>query len=127
MVREGITDLDDGITEFFHAAEEFHNSKGESLDIYSERKVGGKGREKSTINNIENSQLIKQFDAAYLRSFYASPQQALRVVSGKEFETCHSINAVLLGGSGSPHQPESLLDALLAQPTKLKHKNSMTS
>jgi hypothetical protein len=56
--------------------------------------------------------------ADYLRSLYASPRQALRVVSGKEFETCHSINAVLRGGSGSPHQPGSLLDALLAQPTK---------
>jgi hypothetical protein len=56
--------------------------------------------------------------ADFLRSLYASPRQALRVVSGKEFETCHSINAVLRGGSGSPHQPGSLLDALLAQPTK---------
>ncbi len=64
MAREGITDLDEGIAMFFHAADEFHESKGEGLEIYFKRKVRGKGREKSTINNIENSPLIKQFDAA---------------------------------------------------------------
>ena len=65
--------------------------------------------------------------AGYLRSLYAHTRQALRVVSPKEIETCHSINAVVRGGLRSPHQQGSVLDALLAQPTKPRPKNSMTS
>jgi hypothetical protein len=63
----------------------------------------------------------------YIRSQYSSPRQALRVVSEKEVNICHSTSAVTRGGSHSPHQQESVLDALLAQPTKPKRKNTMTS
>ncbi len=63
----------------------------------------------------------------HIRSQYSSPRQALRVVSEKEVNICHSTSAVIRGGSHSPHQQESVLDALLAQPTKPKRKNTMTS
>lgn len=59
----------------------------------------------------------------YIRSQYASPRQALRVVSHKEGNICHSTNGAIRGGSRSLHQQESVLDALLAQPTKPKRKN----
>ena len=65
--------------------------------------------------------------AEHIRSQYASPRQALRVVTEKEANICHSTNAAIRGGSCSPHQQESVLDALLAQPTKTKHKNTTTS
>src|SRR3984893_13839986 len=65
--------------------------------------------------------------AEYVRSFYATPRQALRVTSGKESRLCHSTNAEVRGGFASPHPPESALDALLAQPTKHARKNCTTS
>ena len=63
----------------------------------------------------------------YIRSQYSSPRQALRVVSQKEANICHSTSAAIRGGSRSLHQQESVLDALLAQPIKPKHKNTTTS
>ena len=63
---------------------------------------------------------------AYLRSLYATPRQALQV-GHEEKQLCHSVNVVRRGGLVSPHQAASELDALLAQPTKLKRKNAMTS
>jgi len=65
--------------------------------------------------------------AEHIRSHYADSRQALRVVAEKEEKLCHSTNAVKRGGSRLPHQPESVLDALLAQPIKPKHRNSTTS
>src|ERR1700674_3722016 len=53
--------------------------------------------------------------AEYLRSFYASPRQALRVTPRKENIQCHSTNAETCGGSVSPHQAASLLENLLKQ------------
>ena len=65
--------------------------------------------------------------AAYLRSLYAKPRQALRVTWGKEVTECHSENAAVRGGLISPHQAAAALDALLAQETKPKRKNSTIS
>ena len=65
--------------------------------------------------------------AEYIRSHYADSWQALRVVAEKEEKLCHSTNAVKRGGSRLPHQQESVLDVLLAQPTKPKRKNTTTS
>ena len=39
--------------------------------------------------------------AAYVRSLYAPPRQALRVTLGKEFDPCHFADAVRSGGSTS--------------------------
>jgi len=63
--------------------------------------------------------------AEYLRSFYASSRQALRVTWRKEYE-CHSSNAEARGGLISPHQAASALDALLAPKKSLKPKSSTT-
>ena len=63
----------------------------------------------------------------YIRSQYSSSRQALRVDSEKEVNLCHSTSAVVRGGSRSPHQAESVLDVLLAQPIKPKHKNTTIS
>src|SRR6187401_666841 len=63
--------------------------------------------------------------AEYLRSFYASPRQALRVTWRKEYE-CHSSNAVVRGGLISPHQAASVLDVLLTPKKSPKPKNSTT-
>jgi len=65
--------------------------------------------------------------AEYVRSFYASPRQALRVTPRKEVIACHSTNADRCGGFDSPHRQESALDALLKQPTKRSRKNCTTS
>tara|TARA_R110002073_G_scaffold223754_1_gene383935 strand:- start:200 stop:511 length:312 start_codon:yes stop_codon:yes gene_type:complete len=58
--------------------------------------------------------------AAYLRSLYATPRQALQV-GHKEKQPCHSLNAVKRGGLVSPHQAASELDALLQQKIKPRH------
>ena len=62
---------------------------------------------------------------AFLRSRYASPRQALRVTTRKEI-TCHFANAVEPGGSISPHQAASELDALLARTISPRRGNSTT-
>ena len=69
MAREGITDLGEGLGEFLHAAEEFHRLRNDSLESYSERKARDKGRKNSTINNIKNSPLIEQFNAAQAEAY----------------------------------------------------------
>jgi hypothetical protein len=62
----------------------------------------------------------------YVRGRYASPRQALQVTSDKEQQSCHSSNAVTRGGSTSPRQQVSALDALLEQAVKQKPRNSTT-
>jgi Helix-turn-helix domain len=64
--------------------------------------------------------------AVYLRSLYATPGQALQV-GHEEKQLCHSLNVARRGGSVSPHQAASVLDALLRQKTKPKRKNFTTS
>ena len=64
--------------------------------------------------------------AAYLRSLYAPPRQALQVGHGEKL-LCHSLNVVRRGGLVSPHQAASELDALLQLKIKPKHRNSTTS
>jgi len=64
--------------------------------------------------------------ADYLRSFYASPRQALRVTSGKENLLCHSKNVVTHGTLTSLRHQASALDVLLALPTKNKRKSCTT-
>ena len=64
--------------------------------------------------------------AAYLRSLYATPRQALQV-GHEEKQLCHSVNVVRRGGLVSPHQAASELDALLQLKIKSKHRNSTTS
>jgi hypothetical protein len=65
--------------------------------------------------------------AAYLRSLYAAPRQALRVTLRKEVSDCHSINAEVRGGFDSPLQAASELDALLGLTTKPKPKSCTTA
>ena len=65
--------------------------------------------------------------AAYLRSLYAPPRQALRVTLRKEVEDCHSTNAEERGGFDSPRRAASELDALLARTTKRKPESLKTS
>ncbi|MDP2804310.1 MAG: helix-turn-helix domain-containing protein [Gallionellaceae bacterium] len=65
--------------------------------------------------------------ADYVRSFYSSPRQALRVTSGKEIKICHSKNAVTRGTSTLLRPPVSALDVLLGLPIKPKQRNCMTS
>src|ERR1700687_3927380 len=55
--------------------------------------------------------------ADYLRSFYASPRQALQVTLRKEME-CHFANAAVSGGSTSSLQTGSEYAELLGLPTK---------
>ncbi|KIF82234.1 helix-turn-helix domain-containing protein [Noviherbaspirillum autotrophicum] len=64
--------------------------------------------------------------AAYMRSLYAQPRQALQV-GHKENYLCHSSNAVKRGGLISPHQAASALDALLKLKTKPRLKSSTIS
>jgi len=64
--------------------------------------------------------------AAYMRSLYAPPRQALQVGHGEK-QLCHSLNVVRRGGLVSPHQAASELDALLQLKIKPKHRNSTTS
>jgi hypothetical protein len=65
--------------------------------------------------------------ADYVRSFYASTRQALRVTPRKELNECHSSNAETPGGLISRHQAASALDALLIQKTSPRPKNSTTN
>lgn len=65
--------------------------------------------------------------AAYIRSLYAEPRQALRVALERKEVICHSTNAEARGGLISPHQAASVLDALLARKTAPKRKNSTIS
>jgi len=64
--------------------------------------------------------------ALHIRSLYAIREQALQVTTRKE-SLCHSLNAVVRGGSVLPPHGESELDALLKQKISLKRKNSMTN
>jgi hypothetical protein len=65
--------------------------------------------------------------AAYLRSLYPERRQALQVSLGKKLNECHSSDAVRRGGSTSPHQAASELDALLAQKIGPRLRSSTTS
>ena len=69
---------------------------------------------------------IEEDLAAYMRSLYALPRQALQVGYGVK-QLCHSANVVRRGGLVSPHQAASELDALLQLKIKPKHRNSTTS
>jgi excisionase family DNA binding protein len=64
--------------------------------------------------------------AAYMRSLYPSPRQALQV-GHREKTLCHSLNVEKRGGLASPHQAASVLDALLQQKTESRRKNSTTN
>ncbi|MBK6335664.1 MAG: helix-turn-helix domain-containing protein [Betaproteobacteria bacterium] len=55
--------------------------------------------------------------AAYLRSLYAQPRQALQVTLRKEME-CHFANAAVSGGSTSMPPPGNEYAELLKLPTK---------
>jgi hypothetical protein len=55
--------------------------------------------------------------AAYVRSFYATPRQALQVTLRKEME-CHFANAAVSGGSTSLLQTGSEYAELLGLPAK---------
>src|SRR4051794_28149876 len=55
--------------------------------------------------------------AAYLRSLYPQPRQALQVTLRKEME-CHFANAAVSGGSTSVPPTENEYGALLGLPTK---------
>ncbi len=57
--------------------------------------------------------------AAYIRSLYPSPRQALQV-GHREKISCHSLNVEKRGGLASPHQAASVLDALLQLKIKPK-------
>ena len=65
--------------------------------------------------------------AEYLRSHYAYPRQALQVTTRKEYQSCHSLNAKVRGGSISPRHQESALDVLLKQAVKTKPRNCTTT
>jgi excisionase family DNA binding protein len=56
--------------------------------------------------------------AAYLRSLYSRPRQALRVTLGKEVAACHFADVVQSGGSTSSLQPENEYGALLGLTAK---------
>jgi len=71
-------------------------------------------------------EFIEEDLAAYMRSLYAPPRQALQVGHGEK-QLCHSVNVVRRGGLVSPHQAASELDALLLLKIKPKHRNSTTS
>src|SRR6202795_4176906 len=63
--------------------------------------------------------------AEYVRSFYASPRQALQVTLRKEMQ-CHFANAAVSGGSTSSLQTGSEYGELLGLPTKPKRKSFTT-
>ena len=69
---------------------------------------------------------IEEDLAAYMRSLYAPPRQALQVGHGEK-QLCHSVNVVRRGGLVSPHQAASELDALLQLKIKPRRKNSTIS
>ena len=69
---------------------------------------------------------IEEDLAAYMRSLYAPPRQALQV-GHEEKQLCHSVNVVRRGGLVSPHQAASELDALLQLKIKPRRKNSTIS
>lgn len=56
--------------------------------------------------------------AAYLRSLYSRPRQALRVTLRKEVEPCHFADVTASGGSTCAPQAESEYAALLGLPIK---------
>ncbi|MES2902324.1 MAG: helix-turn-helix domain-containing protein [Pseudomonadota bacterium] len=64
--------------------------------------------------------------ANFIRSNYSHPRQALEVTLRKETQSCHSLNAVIPGGSASRPHRESSLDALLKQQTKPKRSMPTT-
>lgn len=56
--------------------------------------------------------------AAYLRSLYSRPRQALQVTLGKEIEPCHFADVGRSGGSTCSPLPENEYAALLGLTTK---------
>lgn len=68
MASRGIEDFGEGLGEYLHQAQEFHDSKGESFHSYVGRKVKAKARKYNTIHNQKNMadaslQLGKAMDA----------------------------------------------------------------
>lgn len=59
MAREGIADMGEGIGEFFHRAEQFHNERlsviGSGLNAYVGRKVRTKNRRFNSVNNRQSN------------------------------------------------------------------------
>lgn len=64
--------------------------------------------------------------ANFIRANYSYSRQALEVTLRKENQPCHSLNAVIPGGSASRRHQESALDALLKQPIKSKPSTPTT-
>src|SRR5258708_12472331 len=60
--------------------------------------------------------------AAYLRSLYSQPRQALQVTLRKEMQ-CHFANAAVSGGSTSAPQPGNEDAELLGLPTNPYHRS----
>ena len=64
MAREGITELDEGIGEFLHQAQVFHDirhpSVGKGFGAYIGKKVKVKNRRYNTVNNRKNTHADKQ-------------------------------------------------------------------
>jgi hypothetical protein len=65
--------------------------------------------------------------AAYLRSLYGSPRQALRVTSAKEENVCHYANAAVSGALTSSVPRDNEYANLLELPTGPSPRNSTTS
>ena len=64
--------------------------------------------------------------AAYLRSLYARPRQALRVTLRKEVRNCHFASEVTRGGLISPRRAASELENLLGQRIERPRRNTTT-
>lgn len=54
MAREGIEDFSEGVGEFLHQANKYHEHSAGGLCGYVQRKVKAKGRKYNTINNRQN-------------------------------------------------------------------------
>jgi hypothetical protein len=54
MAREGIEDFSEGVGEYLHQANKFHEHSAGGLCGYIQRKVKSKGRKYNTINNRQN-------------------------------------------------------------------------
>jgi len=72
MARHSITDLDEGIGEYFAHAERFHEHKGRRAGIglkqYISKKVKEKGRKFNTIDNRELEEKIKSSAKKYMKA-----------------------------------------------------------
>jgi hypothetical protein len=72
MAREGITDLGEGIGEFFAQAERFHEHKGRKSGVglkqYISTKVNAKGRKYNTIDNRIQSETTSALANSYRKA-----------------------------------------------------------